>query len=105
MKSKEILSKYQNGVFSFPIIDDKTDVSNEARLKSNISARNAYFNKVLKQIISECKIDKRISFHCARHTFATIGLTLGIRIEVLQKLLGHKNIRETQIYAKIVDLC
>jgi integrase len=102
-KAAELPIKYNNGRWLFPLLSHDLDEDNQAKLKSSISSKNAYFNKVLKHIVSGCNIDKSISFHCARHTFATIGLKLGIRIEVLQKLLGHKNIRETQIYAKIVD--
>ncbi len=48
-------------------------------------------------------IEKYISFHCARHTFATVGITIGIPMEVISKLLGHSDLKTTQIYAKIVD--
>lgn len=100
-KAVTILDKYKGGFYSLPLLSFQ--VKDFVKLKTKISSRNAYFNRVLKNIISKCEIKKAISFHCARHTFATIGLSLGIRIEVLQKLLGHKNIRETQIYAKVVD--
>ena len=48
-------------------------------------------------------INKNISFHSARHTFATTAITLGIPIEVVSKLLGHNEIKTTQIYAKIIN--
>jgi site-specific recombinase XerD len=62
---------------------------------------NQVTNRRLKEIIDLAEIDKNISFHCSRHTFATIGLEYGISIETVSKLLGHKELRTTQIYAKI----
>ncbi len=59
-------------------------------------------NRYLKEIAKEVKIDKQLSFHCARHTFATILLTLDVHIEVISKLLGHTNLRTTQIYARVL---
>ena len=64
---------------------------------------NQRTNIYLKVIMLQAGIDKDISFHCSRHTFATMSLTLGISIEVLSKLLGHTDIKTTQIYAKIID--
>jgi integrase len=48
-------------------------------------------------------IKKHITFHCARHTFAVMMLDLGVDIYTLSKLLGHKNLESTQVYAKILD--
>jgi len=59
--------------------------------------------KVLKQWCKDAGIDKRVSFHTARHTFATLALTQGVDLYTVSKLLGHKTIQATQIYAKIVD--
>ena len=56
-----------------------------------------------KEIMKEVGIEKSISFHCGRHSFATIGLSLGIPIEVISKLLGHTDIKTTQIYAMVLD--
>ena len=60
-------------------------------------------NKHIKRWILRNGIDKHITFHCARHTFATLCLTYDIDIYTVSKLLGHKDIKHTQIYAKIID--
>lgn len=60
-------------------------------------------NRLVRHIISLAKIDKSISFHSARHSFAVNYLTLGGDIYVLKELLGHKDIASTEIYAKIVN--
>ncbi len=62
-----------------------------------------HLSKVLKQWCKDAGIDKRVSFHTARHTFATLALTQGVDLYTVSKLLGHKTIQATQIYAKIVD--
>ena len=57
--------------------------------------------KQLKKVITECGIEKQISYHCARHTFGTLALSKGMPIESVSRVLGHTNIVTTQIYAKI----
>lgn len=53
--------------------------------------------------VKSAGINKHITFHCARHTFAVMMLDLGVDLYTLSKLMGHKNIETTQVYAKILD--
>lgn len=66
---------------------------------------NQKINAYLKEIATICEIDKDLTFHLARHTFATtITLSNGIPIETVSKMLGHSRISMTQHYSKVVDL-
>lgn len=60
-------------------------------------------NRHLKQWSKSAGITKNVHFHVARHTFATMLLTKGIDLYTVSKLLGHKDIATTQIYAKVID--
>jgi site-specific recombinase XerD len=65
---------------------------------------NQKMNAYLKEIADICQIQKPLSFHIARHTFATtVTMMNGVPIESVSKMLGHKNIKSTQHYARIVD--
>lgn len=65
---------------------------------------NQEVNECLKSISNICDISKNLTFHVARHTFATtITLQNKVSIESVSKMLGHKSIRTTQHYAKILD--
>lgn len=64
---------------------------------------NQKMNAYLKEIGDLCGINKEISFHLARHSFATLTLSKGVSIESVSKMLGHTNIKTTQIYARITD--
>jgi len=59
--------------------------------------------KHIKKWVKAADIKKRVSFHTARHTFATMALTQGVDLYTVSKLLGHKDIATTQVYAKIID--
>ena len=65
---------------------------------------NQKTNAYLKEIASTCRIKKKLTFHLARHTFATtVTLSNGISIESVSKMLGHQSLKTTQIYAKVID--
>lgn len=62
-----------------------------------------FINTSLTKWVEKTGITKHITFHCARHTFATLNLTSGVDLYTTSKLLGHKDIKTTTIYAKIID--
>lgn len=65
---------------------------------------NQKLNSYLKEIADTCDITKPLTFHIARHTFATtVTLTNGVPIETVSKLLGHSKLTTTQIYAKVIE--
>jgi len=65
---------------------------------------NQKLNSYLKEIADTCDIAKPLTFHIARHTFATtVTLTNGVPIETVSKLLGHSKLTTTQIYAKVIE--
>lgn len=64
---------------------------------------NQKMNSYLKEIADVCGIKKTLTYHCSRHTFATMTLSKGVPIESVSKMLGHTNIKTTQIYARITN--
>ena len=87
-----IIDKYEN----------HPQCNNEDKLLPILS--NQKMNAYLKEIAGVCEIEKELTFHIARHTFATtVTLTNGVPIESVSKMLGHKNLRTTQHYAKVLD--
>lgn len=83
--AKLILDKYKGGEKLLPI-QDPADI-----------------NKYLKDIAILCEINKRICFHGSRHTFGSLQVEAGTSIYVVQKMLAHKNVETTQIYADMAD--
>ena len=91
-KAQEILDKYSSVPMPMP-----------GTLLPVIT--NQKMNAYLKEVADMCDIDKPLTFHIARHTFATtVTLTNGVPIETVSAMLGHKNLRTTQIYSKVVEL-
>ena len=90
--ARNIIEKYSN----------RPDIINSGNLLPKLT--NQRLNSYLKELSDICEFNKTLTFHCARHTFATtVTLTNGVPIETVGKMLGHKSLRTTQIYAKILD--
>ena len=83
------------------ILDKYKGKTKDNRLLPVLS--NQKINAYLKEIADLCGIKKRLSYHLARHTFATMLLSKGVPIESVSKMLGHTNIKTTQIYARITN--
>lgn len=64
---------------------------------------SAYENLKIDKWVKDAGINKHIRFHNFRHTFATLQLSLGTDIYTVSKMLGHRELKTTQIYAKIID--
>ena len=100
VKTREMLylPLSQEAAFFLPDRQGKGPSDLVFRLRSYASASVA-----LKKWLSDAGISKPVTFHCARHTFATLLLTQKQDLYPVSKLLGHKNIKVTQIYAEVVD--
>ena len=83
------------------ILDKYKGKTKDNRLLPVLS--NQKINAYLKEIADLCGIKKRLSYHLARHRFATMLLSKGVPIESVSKMLGHTNIKTTQIYARITN--
>jgi len=80
---------------------DELDIESEELIFKIPHKEQVHHN--IKNWVKEAKINKRVSFNTSRHTFATLSLTSGVDLYTVSKLLGHKNISTTQVYAKIID--
>lgn len=98
--------------FKIPLLKQAEDIINKyknhsrTRYNENLLPRlsNQKLNSYLKEIADLCEIKKNLTFHMARHTFATtVTLSNGVPIETVSKLLGHTKIATTQIYARVME--
>uniref|UniRef100_UPI0038B577E2 site-specific integrase n=1 Tax=Sinomicrobium oceani TaxID=1150368 RepID=UPI0038B577E2 len=91
-RARAILEKYRN-------IDRIGPIGRLLPMSSNQKT-----NTYLKEVVAACGIDKNLTFHVARHTFATmVMLSNNVPIETVSKLLGHTKLSTTQIYARVME--
>lgn len=64
---------------------------------------NQVMNRYLKEIAEICKINKRLTMHTARHTYATLCLSQGVSLKNVSKMLGHASVKMTERYARVLD--
>lgn len=83
----QILNKYQDNLSDFFKLRDNSNVNKELLIISRLAG-----------------INKKVSFHTARHTNATLLIYNGVNITTVQKLLGHKSVKTTQVYTNVMDM-
>ena len=86
-KGLQILNKYQDNLSDFFKLRDNSNVNKELLIISRLA-----------------EINKKVSFHTARHTNATLLIYNGVNITTVQKLLGHKSVKTTQVYTNVMDM-
>ena len=103
----EILYRYKKedsapGDFIFPILKP-IDLINKDKIHKIINARNVMMNKNLKLIAEDLGLQKHITFHTSRHTFATRALSKGMKLHHVGSVMGHASVKTTEVYAKIIN--
>lgn len=121
-QAKKILSYYfkedaKATDYIFPLLDNSAQYSKaitqadkdtlslalKKKLFNQVSTYNALINKYLKKIAEQAKIEKNISLHIARHSFAKVAKLEGIDNYVLKGMLNHSSLKTTEIYMKDFD--
>jgi integrase len=108
-RANSIIKKYKikdnnKEDYIFPLLKYIEGESISDKIRNNrIAEHNYKSNQLLKIVSKKLDLPFKLTFHSSRHTFATIALKRGMRIEYVSKILGHASIKTTQIYAKIVN--
>ena len=99
--------KKTKGAETLPISEQAFSLLGERRKQDDKVFEGLYYsawhNLKLREWVMKAGITKHITFHCARHTYATLQITLGTDIYTVSKLLGHRHLKTTEIYAKVID--
>lgn len=91
---------------TLPISEEALEFMGPERLKHGkvfLNLKKWDFDRLIPIWIKDAAIEKHITFHCFRHTYATLQMAAGTDIFTVSKMLGHKSIKTTQIYTKIID--
>ena len=102
-KKKNYHKKADPNSFIFPLIRISPGEQDRLKTHTAISAATSYTNKDLRKLTVLAGIDKKISFHRARHNWAVRALQKGMRIEYVSKILGHASVKQTEVYAKVMN--
>jgi integrase len=91
---------------TLPISEEALGFLGEKRMEQGkifLNLKKWDFDRIIPIWVKDASIEKHITFHCFRHTYATLQMAAGTDIFTVSKMLGHKNIKTTQIYTKIID--
>jgi integrase/recombinase XerD len=89
--------------YIFPLINISPAEQDRIKIHNAISSATSYTIKDLRKLTRLAGIDKKISFHTARHSWAIRALQKGMRIEYVSKILGHASVKQTEVYAKVMN--
>lgn len=89
--------------YIFPLLKPECQNMKADKLFKACSSSATMVNKSLAKIAKRLGLNHRMNFHSSRHTFAVLALSKGMRIEYISKVMGHKDIKVTQLYAKLID--
>ncbi|MGB0431555.1 MAG: tyrosine-type recombinase/integrase, partial [Bacteroidia bacterium] len=103
-KANSIIKKYRGdrGLrdWIFPLIEGEPEPN---KIIGILGSKNAITNKLLKYVASTARVKKPISFHMARHSYATLAIQKNAPLQVISQLLGHSDLKTTQVYLKELD--
>ena len=106
-KHIEIIQEKTSEPIKIPLHKKALALINQDKSKPSDMVFNVYSNQkindYLKPLLYQAGIYKNITFHCSRHTFATISLNINIPLNVVSKFLGHCDMKTTLIYAKLLE--